>query len=95
MIMSKPNKKLLEAARNYLYAYARSQAWDNHDDVDDSDRWEHTFEFLTDNKVSIEEFIKKYLPEDIQKAKNEAVEGYDEEFYEGAFDSFDEMFGAS
>jgi hypothetical protein len=91
--MSKPNKKLLETARNYLYSYARFCAWDNHDDMEDSDRWQHTFDFLSKGKTSIENFIKKYLTDEIPKAKNEAVEGYNEADYEGAFDSFDEEFG--
>ena len=89
----KPTKKVLEAARGFLYAYARFCAWDNHDDMDDSDRWEHTFNFLYNEKLSIYEFIKKYLPEEVPKARKEAMDGSSEEELEGVFDSFDEMLG--
>jgi hypothetical protein len=72
-------------------------AWDNHDDMEDSEKWEHAFEFLTNNKVSIDDFIKKHLFDEIQKAKHEAMsEGdpNDTEYWEGVWDSYDEIFGA-
>ena len=84
---------ILNAARKYLYAEARFCAWDNHDDMHDSENWEHTFTYLTKGKVPIEDFIREHLAEEVPKARAEAVEGYDEEEYEGVFDSFDERFG--
>jgi len=90
--MIKATKKTLEAAKNYLYAEARFVAWDNHDDMTETGNWEHTFNFLVDNKVSIEAFVKEYLPEVVPLAKADAVDGYEPEEYEGVFDSFDERF---
>jgi hypothetical protein len=89
--MNKPTKKMLEAAKQYLYAEARFVAWDNHDDMDEASCWEHTFNFLVDDEISIEEFIKTYLPDEVEAAKADAITGYEDQ-YEDFFDIFDERF---
>jgi hypothetical protein len=93
--MKKPTKKMLEAAKQYLYANARFCAFDNSDDMHDVDKWEHTFDFLVDYKITVEDFIKTYLPSEISRAKDEVMESYERENFDGVFDSFDEAFGVS
>ena len=78
--MKLTDNKVKESARNYLRAHARFSMWDNHDDMRDEENWEHTFNFLTDRAMPVEDYIVKYLPDEVQNVKDEIMEEYGEEW---------------
>lgn len=67
------NPKLLEAAKQYLRSHARFVTWDNYEDMENQDKWLHTYEFLREDKMSIKEFVYLHLSTDIQRVKNEVA----------------------
>jgi hypothetical protein len=69
-----------DVAASFLMTYARFCVWDNHDDMQDMERWEHTFDYLVGEKISVEDFIVKYMPEEIQRVKDVLLEEEGEEW---------------
>lgn len=66
-----PNKKLLEAAKKYLYAHAIWVQTDCFDSYTSQNNWRHTYEFLHADDRSIEQFIHDHLEDEIQLAKDD------------------------
>ena len=76
--MTQPDKKIMKAAKEYLYAHALFCAYDCSDSMHEAENWEHTFEVLVEDtdwdSLNIQHFIQKHMPEEIEKAKQNAVE---------------------
>lgn len=64
-----PSKKLLEAAKEYLFAHAIWCQSDCSDSYTAMGEWEHTYEFISEDKMPIQQFIKKNLKKEIEEAK--------------------------
>ncbi len=75
---TKPDKKIMKAAKEFLYAHATFCAFDCCDSMHLQENWEHTFGVLTEDTewedMDIEHFIEKYMPEEIENAKANAVD---------------------
>jgi len=75
------NDMMYEAAHNFLYTHAKFCMWDDGDDAHEQDKWADTFDWLNaklpakERAPSLVEYIKGYMPEEIQKAKDEACDG--------------------
>jgi len=77
---------LKEAAHNFIYPHARFCMYDNGEDMTEADMWAETWEWLNgklpkkDRYPNLVEYIKGYLADEIQKAKDDAVEPYEDEW---------------
>lgn len=69
--MKIPDKKLLNAAMEYIQVYIRFIRWDNYEDLESIEKWKHTFSILKEDtefeNIDIINFIKTYLPDKIYK----------------------------
>lgn len=63
--------KLLHIARNYITSDIKFIMWDNYEDMENCDKWKHTYDVLIEGteyaQYSLVDFIKLHIPSEIYK----------------------------